>query len=213
MAIKKNKNNKRPLKDSFITIEDPTTKIISNEEKRLKSKQLLSTAKKEFQDPELVVKIKEAYLHNAGLGYSITVNCWLCGISTGWVKKMRKEDPEFAEAEVRSREKIDGMVVESLLKRALGFYKPVKKPMVVHDGDGMSHVEIVEYDEYFPPELQAIKFWLVNRRPHEWSLTQTINVNREQVAQMSDDQLIEAVFKVIDNQKPKLEDGDDEDED
>lgn len=210
--VEKRKNGKRLLKDSFISIEDPTTRVVPHEEKRLKSKQLISQARKEFQDPEDIARIKEAYLHNAGLGYSITVNCWLCGVSTGWIKKTRKLDKDFAEAEVKSREKIDGMVVEALLKRALGFYKPVKKPMLVHDGDGMSHIELVQYDEYFPPELQAIKFWLANRRPHEWSLSQTINIGRDQAAQMSDDQLFEAVYKVISDQKPKLEEAD-EDED
>lgn len=212
MEKKKKKRAKKPLSQSYITFEDPTTKVIRNEEKRLKSEKLLSTAHSEHQDPQLVEKIKEAYLYNAGLGYSVIVNTWLCGVSTGWVKIMRKKDPAFAEAEIKAREKIDGQVVDALLKRALGFYKPVKKPMPVHDGDGVSHIELVEYEEYFPPELQAIKFWLANRRPHEWSLTQTINVNRDQVAQMSDDKLLEAVFKVIDDQKPKLE-VTDEDED
>lgn len=200
--MEKKKAQRRKLKDSFVSIKDPSTRLLERNNRNIQ------------QLPEEdIAKIKEAFLHNSSIGYSPTINCFLCGIGKETLNKFRLKDPVFREAEASARDRIDGRIIEALSERALGFYKEVQKPMLVMDGDGMSHIEVVKYEEYFPPDLKAITFWLCNRRPHEWSLTQTLNIAKDKVAQMNDEQLIEAVYKVLEDKHEIIQSDDQDDED
>jgi len=81
-----------------------------------------------------------------------------------------KENPTFLSLLQGSIYKADQEVVESLKLCATGYERTVEKPMVVSDGkDNGSHVEIVKYKEYFPPQTMACNSWLNNRRRHQWA--------------------------------------------
>lgn len=64
----------------------------------------------------------------------------------------------------------------SLLQKALGIFKTVKKPVKVKtveykDGKRVKEVEHIEYaDEqvYIPPDTTAMIFWLKNRKQEKW---------------------------------------------
>lgn len=71
--------------------------------------------------------------------------------------------PEFASAIKIGKEQADDRVVASLYHRAVGYTHDAAK---IFNADGVPMV--VPYQEHYPPDVEAIKFWLKNRRPKEW---------------------------------------------
>jgi hypothetical protein len=71
--------------------------------------------------------------------------------------------PEFLESLKAGKDVVDGKVVKSLLQRALGCSHPAVK-IFNNNGEPM----IVEYTQYYPPDVTACIFWLKNRDPLRW---------------------------------------------
>lgn len=70
----------------------------------------------------------------------------------------------FMDAVNRGRNEADTEIVRSaMLKRAAGMTLKKEKALVV-DGE----IKIVEVKEEIPPSENAGKFWLTNRKPHDW---------------------------------------------
>lgn len=97
-------------------------------------------------------------------------------ISTSTFVLWQQNYPEFSIAIKEAREKADEIVEQSLYRMAKGYEHEVEKPMVVGDGLGESHVEIVKYTERLAPNTTAMIFWLKNRKPKEWRDKQEIGV-------------------------------------
>lgn len=74
-----------------------------------------------------------------------------------WMAKYQ----DFKCAIVSGREEADAEVVASLRLRAKGFTR--KREVVTRDG-GIATVE-----EYYPPDTQAQRFWLMNRQRKYWA--------------------------------------------
>lgn len=72
--------------------------------------------------------------------------------------------PEFRESRACARDVADGKVAEKLYHRALGYSHPSEKIFMTKDG------EIVRADivEHYPPDTQAITWWLKNRQGKRW---------------------------------------------
>lgn len=83
-----------------------------------------------------------------------------CGIK--W-KKLYKS---FYDAIKDGRSKLRNDLVEkALLKIAMGHEAYTSKALVVSDGKDMgAHIEKVRVKEYYPPQVNAIKFFLTNRK-------------------------------------------------
>ena len=77
--------------------------------------------------------------------------------------------PDLKRAVDYGREHVDYQVAEALVQRALGFHYDAVKLFKHEHEDGT--VEIIEkvVQEYVPPDVQAQKFHLTNRRPDKWS--------------------------------------------
>lgn len=76
----------------------------------------------------------------------------------------KREFPEFSESIKRGKNEFDSREVEcSLLKRALGF-----KEDDVHISCHKGEVIETPIKKYFPPDVTALIFWLVNRNPSRW---------------------------------------------
>lgn len=90
----------------------------------------------------------------------------LLGITEVTGIKWKKKYKTFYEAIAKGREDFRNNLVEkSLLKVATGFEAFTSKALVVSDGKDMgAHVEKVRVKEYYPPNVNAIKFFLVNRK-------------------------------------------------
>jgi hypothetical protein len=88
------------------------------------------------------------------------------GISTATYYNYQKKHLEFLEAIARGKAPVDTKVENALLKRCLGF--EVRERHLETDGDGEIVKQTVK-TKTFEPDVNAIKFWLVNRRPEKWS--------------------------------------------
>ena len=101
-------------------------------------------------------------------GKTVTEICADMKISTSTFVLWQQNHPEFSIAIKDAREKADEIVEQSLYRMAKGYEHEVEKPMVVGDGLGESHVEIVKYTERLAPNTTAMIFWLKNRKPKDW---------------------------------------------
>lgn len=80
-----------------------------------------------------------------------------------------KEHPEFSVALKLGREAADDKVERALFEKATGYSHPAVKILAVSSGQGCgSRIETVEYTEHYPPDTEAAKFWLKNRRGSKW---------------------------------------------
>ena len=87
---------------------------------------------------------------------------WGLWARQGW----RSQHPEFLVAMRAGRLMADAEVAGSLHKRAVGFARPAEK--IYYDKDTKEAVR-VPYDEYYPPDPQAARFWLTNRQRGLWA--------------------------------------------
>lgn len=83
---------------------------------------------------------------------------------------------EFSEALARGREPVNIKVENALLKRCLGF--EVREQHLETDSEGNVVKQTVK-TKHFEPDISAIKFWLVNRRPKKWSDKQKLEAEIE----------------------------------
>lgn len=98
------------------------------------------------------------------------------GIGMTTYYRWQIEHREFREALKRGKAPVDTVVENSLLDSATGFWKTIKEPIKVKTkrqlaGKGTieeEHIEFVEREVYFPPNVSAQIFWLKNRRPDKW---------------------------------------------
>ena len=78
--------------------------------------------------------------------------------------RWKREFPEFAESIKKGKNEFDSCKVESsLLKKALGFYED-SVHISVHKGEVIE----IPIKKYYPPDVTALIFWLVNRNPLRW---------------------------------------------
>lgn len=84
-------------------------------------------------------------------------------VSEQTINNWKKVYPLFAQALTLGKAKADANVAHSLYQRAIGY--TVIEQRVVTGKDGP---EIIEIKKEYPPDIQAIRFWLKNRQPHLW---------------------------------------------
>lgn len=109
-------------------------------------------------------------------GKTIPEACEEMGISTSTYWLWSQEHDKFSIAIKDAKDKADANVEASLYRLAKGYEHEVEKPMIVGDGMGEGHVEIVKYTERLAPSTTAIIFWLKNRKPKEWRDKQEIGL-------------------------------------
>lgn len=81
------------------------------------------------------------------------------GVVESTISLWKLKHPAFSEALKRGKTAADCDVVESLYKRACGF---TRRAVKIFQSDGASFEH--EYDEYYPPEVGAMVYWLKNRQ-------------------------------------------------
>ncbi len=86
------------------------------------------------------------------------------GIGKTTFYKLVKEHSELSEHLKKGKEIIDYEVEKTLLEKALGGKKTLKKQKVLKDGKKIEYTE----DIYVTPDITAIIFWLKNRKPEKW---------------------------------------------
>lgn len=126
----------------------------------------------EWLEPEGLLKIQgwardglteEQIAHNMGIRRS-TLSEW------------KKKFPDILDSLKQGKEVVDREVENALLNKALGFRVTVKKSYKVKDiiyenGRKIKEtekIEMVDEEQYIPPDTTAQIFWLKNRKPNEW---------------------------------------------
>lgn len=108
-------------------------------------------------------EMRRMAVHYAGLGATHPVIAKILGISTRTLETYLETYPDFKEDMTHSKEVYDMEVITSLRLNAQGFYKEVTE-LFIYRG------KIIEKKilKYFPPNVQAQKFWLINRQKFTW---------------------------------------------
>lgn len=117
-------------------------------------------------------------------------------IARSTLYRWKEADQEFCNALNAATDTANEIVKMSLFQRATGCTIKEKKFVSVYDGPAMgSHLEEVEDEKVILPDVQAIKFWLVNNDPDNWNEKFDIDLIRRYEG-MSEDQLIGELGKM-----------------
>lgn len=127
------------------------------------------------------------------------------GININTLNLWKRTYPEFLASMKEGKDKADGEVVESLHKRATGFwqneieYKLYKNKIIE-----------IPVKKYYPPDSWAANKWLSLRCRGEWSETikidhtnTNININKLDLNGVTDEQLRLITQIGLNNQRPK----------
>lgn len=87
------------------------------------------------------------------------------GVSPATIDNWKVEYPEFLGSIRAGKLKADAEMADRLFARGMGYSHQAVK-IAVDAKTGMDHQ--VEYTEHYPPDTEAAKFWLKNRRPEIW---------------------------------------------
>lgn len=98
------------------------------------------------------------------------------GVSERTFTRWKCDHPSIMSALKKGKAPVDTKVENTLLESALGYYKTIREPIKVKTkkqlaGKGTleeEHIEYVEREVYYPPNVTAQIFWLKNRRPDKW---------------------------------------------
>jgi hypothetical protein len=114
------------------------------------------------------------------------------GISVATIHNWKKKYPEFLESLKESKDFVDSLVEDCLLKRALGYEYEEIKTIAKKDKDGeIKTTRIEKTRKTVVPDTTAQIFWLKNRKPEQW---------RDKIEQGGDsvESLAEALSKMAD---------------
>lgn len=93
----------------------------------------------------------------------------------------KKTYPDFSEAIKSGKEEADVKIAASLFKRATGHKEkriiPIKLRETTNGQGSTERVELVEVEDYYPPDTGAQIFWLKNRNPQMWRDKKEIDLN------------------------------------
>ena len=132
----------------------------------------------EWLEPDGLLKL-EGYARDGLTDEQIAKNM---GIVTKTLYEWKNKYSAISEALKRGKEVIDIEVENALLNKALGFKVTVKKSYKVKDVEydngrkvkESERIEMVDEEQYIPPDTTAQIFWLKNRKPAEWRDKQNI---------------------------------------
>ena len=124
-----------------------------------------------------ISKYKPEY---AGMGYEIALLCGgsdrdlarIFDVSPGTIVRWRRDHPEFGEEVMRGKDEADSKVAAKLIERCLG-YEHKETDIKMYKGS------IIKTDviKHYPPDVNAIKFWLTNRQKENWTETRQVEKN------------------------------------
>lgn len=86
------------------------------------------------------------------------------GISWDLFKKWKRQYPSFADAINKGRLNIDAEVIAALYKRATGQFSVPHTEVIKYK----DYYETLEMEKHYPPDVDAIKYWLNNRAREHW---------------------------------------------
>ena len=112
--------------------------------------------------------------------------------------------PEFAEALWEGRALGDGKIADGLYRRGVGASHEAVRIFLPA---GAEKAIEVPYTRHYPPETPACKFWLINRRPQNWSDKVKIEAVRNDDEDKYSDGELEAIISGDGGQAPAVPTG------
>lgn len=85
------------------------------------------------------------------------------GVRESTLNNWKLRHPSFVESLKRGKDEVDGLVEQSLFRRALGYSHQSEK--VFQYQGAIVRAKTVEH---YPPDTTACIFWLKNRQPDSW---------------------------------------------
>ena len=128
----------------------------------IKSAQKKATGRPLIFKPEFVEQVYRLCLLNKDITEAEMADFFF--VDTNTIALWKSQYKEFMDAVTEGKQNADLQVVNGMFQNALGFYKKVEKPVSTVSG-----VEIVEYMQYYPPNLAAQKFILNSRHSKLWT--------------------------------------------
>ena len=104
------------------------------------------------------------------------------GISYASWKLYKKAYPEFSGLIVSSKQEADLPVISALYESATGTKKVIERKIVTKDGV----TEEIIIEKEIPANVDAMKFWLTNRRPEEFKNKQDVKAEAEIFEKLED---------------------------
>jgi len=96
----------------------------------------------------------------------------LFDIAESTFNKWKIDFPEFSESIKKGKQEADANVASMLYKKAIGYTQkktiPFKLKETVNGKGSTEKIELVEIEDYYPPEVSAQFIWLKNRQPELW---------------------------------------------
>ncbi|HGM5043068.1 TPA: terminase [Stenotrophomonas maltophilia] len=85
------------------------------------------------------------------------------GVRESTLNNWKLKHPSFVESLKRGKDEVDGLVEQSLFRRAMGYSHQSEK--VFQYQGAIVRAKTVEH---YPPDTTACIFWLKNRQPDSW---------------------------------------------
>ena len=123
------------------------------------------------------------------------------GINRVTLYRWKAKHPDLKKALTVSKNLVDSLVEDSLLKRAMGY--EYEETEIVAGQNGKTQ-RIKKVKKHMPPDVAADKYWLNNRQPELWCSRREMvlsgNVGHEQdMGQLTDEELRELIHNEADN--------------
>lgn len=175
----------------------PKSKADAGKQKPEKERKSNAGAKSKY-DPALA-DIAEGYARRGLSDADIAKNL---GISLDAYYRYQKQFPEFYEAIKRGKRPANIIVENALFKRCVGFEFEEPSTETYVDEKGKKHVKKKTTTKYIIPDINAIRFWLINREPDLWkTIREEIENDNFDKAKV---QLTEYLAALL-NRNPKVE--------
>jgi hypothetical protein len=142
----------------------PIDKAEAGKRKPENVKRKSNAGAKSKYDPSLA-EIAEGYARRGLSDADIAKNL---GISLDAYYRYQKQFPEFYEAIKRGKRPANIIVENALFKRCIGFEFDEPSTETYVDEKGKKHVKKKTTTKYIIPDINAIRFWLINREPDLW---------------------------------------------
>jgi hypothetical protein len=100
---------------------------------------------------------------------------------------------------LKSKDEVDDLVENALLKRALGFKEKVRKPMKIRTDQYSESVVYVDEETYYPPDTTAQIYWTKNRRRDKWANSDRLELAASSTAPSETNEVLTSMSEQVKN--------------